>query len=176
MQQSGVSRFTRFFAVLVVAVAVTGSALAHDFTVYRALTGKVNKTPCVTGPTTSPSEFRIDPDGLSTFQAGVALLDTKAYRLRFGVQNAPHDPPVDGDQGTVANVNGFVYTATYTPLLGGDGHWSLKNANRTDAEMKADFAAYAHAGGNVDRNPSYNTNNNPVYCPNAPMRATFLKE
>jgi hypothetical protein len=174
MQQSGVSRITRFFTVLAVALAVTGTALAHDYTIYRALSGNVNATPCVTGPKTNPGEFRIDADGLSTFQDGVALLAAKAYRLRFLVQNAPNDPPVQGDTGTVANVNGFAYTATYTPDQGGAGHWSLINAARSPAEMKTDFSEYARAGGNVDRNPNYN--DNPVYCPGAPTRATFVKE
>jgi hypothetical protein len=152
---------------------MAGSAFAHDFTIYRGLGGNVNKTPCVTGPKTSPSEFRIDPDGLSTFQSNVALDTSKPYRVGFLVTGAPNDPPVQGDTGSVANVNGYTYTATYSPQLGGAGHWSLKNTTRTDQEMKNDFSAYAKLVGNTDRNPSYN--NNPPYCPGAPMRTRFAK-
>lgn len=161
MQRSGV---VRFLAALVCALAVTGSALAqHNFTVYRALDGKVGGGGCVTGPATNPGQFRIDADGLSTFQDGVALLATKAYRLRFQVQDAPNDPPQALDHGTVAGMAG--YTATYTPQFG-VGHWSLDNPAKSVPERKADFQAYALAGGNIDRNPNYD--NNPAYCAGAP--------
>lgn len=163
-------RLANFFVSIALATAVAANALAHDFTIYRALSGDVRRG-CVTGPKTAPSEFRIDPDGMSTFQAGVPLAAAKPFRLAFRVQNAPNDPPLDGDRGTVAGVNGFVYTATYTPNHGGPGHWSLQNPDRTATQMKGDFSAYARAGGNIDRNPNYD--GNPPYCDGRPR---FEKE
>lgn len=164
------SSTSRLFAALAFALAMAGSAFAHDFIVYRGLNGNVNGTPCVTGPKTNPGEFRIDPDGLSTFQADVALDASKPYRVGFQVTGAPNDPPVQGDQGTTM-VNNLAYTATYTPQFGGRGHWSLINPLRTEKEMKDDFAAYTKAG-NSSRNPSYNNPPpdppNPPYCPGAP--------
>ena len=170
------SSFSRIFAVLAFAVAVTGSAFAHNFTVYRGLKGNVRKSPsppCVNRALVNPGEFNVQGDGLSTWQAGFPLDTTKPYRLAFLVENAPNDPPQQDDTGTVNGINGQTYTATYTPQFGGTGHWSL---NRPGAD-RADFSEYARANPNqISRNPSYAVPPNTDYCADAPTRTRLRKE
>lgn len=171
-------RSSRIFAVLAFAVAMAGSAFAHNFTVYRGLKGNVRKSPpppCVNRALVNPSEFNIQGDGLSTWQAGFPLDVTKAYRLAFLVEGAPNDPPQQGDTGTVSGINDQTYTATYTPQFGGDGHWSL---NRPGAD-RADFSAYARDNSNQrSPNPSYVVNppNFPDYCADGMTRTRLRKE
>jgi hypothetical protein len=164
-------RLANLFAAAAIALAFAAGVLAHDFDVYRGVPGRTNRG-CVTGPKITGSEFTIGPDGLSTFEAGYPLDSQKAYRLLFRVTGVPHDPPHPGDQGSVVNVNGHDYTATYTPEHG-EGHWSLKEPNLSTQAMKADFVAYGDAG-HTSRNPTYNGATR--YCDTAPRRERLPKE
>lgn len=148
--------------VLVALLALCAqAALAHDYTVYRALRGVVTGD-CVSGPEINEQTFRIDEDGLSTFQDGAKLRASDAYRVAFRVENVASSPPQQGEAGTVEGM--LLWTGTFTPNIA-EHHWSLKKPDTSKKKMKQALVAYANAG-HVSRNPDYN--NEPAYCHDAP--------
>lgn len=148
--------------VLVALLALCArAALAHDYTVHRALRGLV-RVDCVSGPEITEATFRIDEDGLSTFQEGADLRASDAYRVAFLVEDVASNPPQEGEAGTVQGM--LLWTGTFTPSIAAH-HWSLKKPGASKNAMKRELVAYANAG-HVSRNPDYN--GQPAYCHDAP--------
>lgn len=153
--------YRRLSLVLAAVVALAAIPAAADVTVYRALNGKPKndtRSPdgkCWNGAQTSPSQFRIDPDGLSTFEDPPGVGTTHPYRVRFvvtGVGACTNDSR--DDNGPVTGMAG--YRGTCSPQHGGQGHWSLDNTARSESEKKQEFSDHAGAGGDTQGNPGYN--------------------
>jgi len=114
-----------------------------DVTVYRALARKNT-----TYAKVKDSEFRIDDDGLSTFEGNEFVVTNKQCKLEFTVEGVDSKP----ETGTSGNIEGMEgYKGTYTPEFG-EGHWSLANS---DGTVAGDFTAYALTGGKISVNGGY---------------------
>jgi len=109
-----------------------------DVTVYRATDGK-NKTYAKV----ADSQWRIDDDGLSTFELANFDVTNKACQITFVIKNVTSQPD-PGTKGPVENMAG--YNGVYTPDLGGKGHWSIQAPNGTPAKaFQAAVTAYVIA-------------------------------
>lgn len=131
-------------------VGSLGASVAlADVSVYRGLQRKN-----ATYAKVATAQFRIDNDGLSTFEATqfATGATSRQCKLKFtivGVNSLPND-------GTHGNINSMPgYEGTYTSNLGGAGHWSIKNTNVTDQQMAQDFVAYAIATQEITINADY---------------------
>ena len=95
-------------------------------TVYRGING------------TNPGAFRVDPDGVSTFEIpppGFAFI--VAFRVRYD------RPKVQGKEGFLIDPELQGGTATYTPQHGGEGHWSLNFPGNSTEEIKKLLSEFA---------------------------------
>lgn len=120
-----------------------------DVTVYRA-TDRKNATYAKV----ADGQWRIDPDGLSTFELANFNVTTKACQITFVIQNVTSQP-APGTHGPVQNMAG--YNGVYTPEHGGDGHWSIQPPHGTsNAAFQAAVTAYviAHVATGVNANYS----------------------
>lgn len=97
---------------------------------YRAVKSRKNKD-------LGNSAWRIDSDGLSTFET-VVRTDTRPYKLEFRI-DADRTDEIDkemGDgnyenrpSGAVEDLSGA--TGSYTPEHGGEGHWSISGVEKS---------------------------------------------
>jgi len=130
------------------AVVSFGIAEAQaDVNVYRAL-GRKNATYAKV----NDDQFRVDDDGLSTFEAAEFTVTNKQCKLVFVIKDVESKPEQD-TEGTIEGMEG--YKGIYTPQHGGEGHWSIINSDKTKEEMQADFTTYALSGGNISQNAGY---------------------
>lgn len=86
-------------------------------------------------PITSPSQFRLDSDGVSTFEL-YAVPGNKPYMVTYNVWIKANYKP--GDEGIVMGsqvYNGTHCTARYTPEHGGAGHWSVNCSPRDETPV-----------------------------------------
>jgi RHS repeat-associated protein len=87
---------------------------------------------------TNPGAFRVDSDGVSVFEVvPPGYKFSVPFRLRY------KSPKNTGTVGILLAPELTGGTATYTPHLGGPGHWSLNFPGKTADEIKrllADFA------------------------------------
>ncbi len=90
--------------------------------IYRGLDGDINsERSYFKKPITSPSQFRVDVDGVSTFELA-DLPGNKPYAL--GLKVKVKTPIVPGSNGPVVDIP--ICTGTFTPELGGGlKHWSV---------------------------------------------------
>jgi hypothetical protein len=153
-----------FTAAAVLSALLGVVPAAADVTSYRALNGKTKndaRSPdgkCWNGAQTSPSQFRIDDDGLSTFEDSSNFDSTRPYRVGFVISGVAHcDAHTTGSGGAVQSMHG--YLGTCTPAFG-DGHWSLDNEGVSENQKKQDFSDYSQD--RAQRNPRY-AGNRP-YC------------
>jgi len=125
------------------------SVALADVSVYRGLQRKN-----ATYAKVATGQFRIDDDGLSTFEAAqfATKATTRQCKLQFTIEGVSSQPD-NGTQGDINSMDG--YKGTYSPNLGGTGHWSIKNANRTDDEMAQDFVNYAITTQRITVNAHY---------------------
>jgi hypothetical protein len=94
-----------------------GTLAYADVEVFRAIDSKNTTYAKVVD-----SQWRIDPDGLSTFEAANFKVTGKPCKVRFIVSGVT--PPFNaGDQGNIHNMPGYI--GIYTPEHGGVGHWSI---------------------------------------------------
>jgi hypothetical protein len=119
----------------------SGQAIA----VYRELGGKKSGG-VFTRPIYSPGEFRVDPDGVSTFEPAY-LPGYKPYAIGFGVKFQP--PKVPGTTGPLEHLPQC--WATYTPPP--RGHWSINCVGSTEM-TKQTLSAYAREMGAI-LNPNW---------------------
>lgn len=149
-------------AVLIPMIAVGGgsglvlfgaSAAQADVVVYRGLPRKN-----ATYAKVRDSEFRIDEDGLSTYEAAEFALKatTRQCKLAFTIEGVASKPE-DGTHGVVTGMEGF--TGTYSPNLGDEteeGHWSVN----ADGAAQVSFSNHALVDGNLSVNAGYTGNSN----------------
>ncbi len=131
-------------------VGSLGASVAlADVSVYRGLQRKN-----ATYAKVATAQFRIDNDGLSTFEAAqfATKATTRQCKLQFTIEGV-NSQPNDGTQGDIDSMAG--YQGTYTSNLGGTGHWSIKNTNRTNDDMAQDFVDYAIATQRITVNADY---------------------
>ena len=119
----------------------SGEAIA----VYRGLGGKKSGG-VFSRPIYSPSEFRVDPDGVSTFELAL-LPGNKPYAIGFGVKFQP--PKIPGTTGPLEHLPQCL--ATYTPPP--PGHWSINCTGSADM-TKQTLSAYAREKGAI-LNPNW---------------------
>ena len=102
--------------------------------VYRAINRK-NATYAKINDT----QWRIDPDGLSTFEQADLTVTDKPCLVAFPlIGGGPKPTP-----GTERIVSGFYpYQGEYTPVHGGPGHWSIHIEAGHGVTDASDFTAY----------------------------------
>ncbi len=120
----------------------TASPTPSIVTSYRGLDGDVHSSKTYfRRAVLSPSQFRFDADGLSTFEIS-DLPGNKPYAMAFDISVTV--PYKEGDSGPVLNVPSC--EATYTPSLGGGlRHWSV-NCNVADPRQHVSDFAKANPG------------------------------
>lgn len=153
------------FMRIVAGLALLGlvAAAQAQVTVYRATDYKNN-----TYAKISDGQWRIDPDGLSTFELAYFNVPAKRCMVSFVILGVASLPP-QGTQGQVQNMPpGFI--GEYTPQHGGPGHWSLQGPPGTPAPvLQAAITAYVIQNAAAQRNPTYTgTNQSTCTTPNAP--------
>ncbi len=129
-------------------VSFGASAAQADVTVYRGLQRKN-----ATYAKVNDNQFRIDDDGLSTFEAAefAGNATTRQCKLALTIEGVVSKPNEGTTQGDITGMAG--YQGTYTPEYGGDGHWSIaKTGGGTTA---GDFTTYALADGHISVNAGY---------------------
>ena len=119
-------------------------------TVYRGLGGeKSGDHTYFLRPNTSPSDFRIDADGVSTFEL-VDLPSSFPYALGFAI--SVKKPITRGSTGPIVDLPNC--SGTFTPNNKGKRHWSL---NCTGEPANVQFSKYAKNEGknSIILNPLY---------------------
>jgi hypothetical protein len=128
-----------------------------NVTVYRA-TDRKNATYAKV----ADGQWRIDEDGLSTFELANFNVTNKACQITFVIQNVTSQPD-PGTRGQVQNMAAG-YIGVYTPEHGGVGHWSIQPPHGTsNAAFQAAVTAYVIAHGATGVNANY-TGSNPSLC------------
>jgi len=130
------------------------SMLTAQLTVYRA-TDRKNATYA----RINDGQWRIDPDGMSTFEGPNFTAANKPCRVSIVILRVNSLPP----QGTTGQVQGMPtgYVGEYTPQHGGNGHWSIHGpAGTVDATLQQTITEYVINRGNIGRpvtavNPLY---------------------
>jgi len=141
-------------ATILAATLLSCSMLAAQVTVYRG-TGRGNAAYA----TINDSQWRIDPDGMSTFEGPNFNVPEKRCKVSFVILGVNSLPP----QGTTGQVQGMPtgYVGEYTPQHGGNGHWSIHGPPGTpNATLQATITEYVINRGNIGRpvtavNPLY---------------------
>lgn len=131
------------------------SAARADVSVYRGLQRKN-----ATYAKVADAQFRIDDDGLSTFEAAEfgPNSTTRQCKLEFVIEGVDSQPAA-GTHDNIASMAG--YQGTYSPALGGAGHWSIGNTADVANTSAADFTAYALANAaRITVNAAYTGNSN----------------
>jgi hypothetical protein len=150
--------------LLLGAVTLLGGALAFaDVTVFRGIDKKN-----ATYAKVNDGQWRVDPDGVSTFEDPPFSAPTKACKASFVVLGV-NSRPAQGTRGQIQNMP-TGYEAEYTPQHGGVGHWSIQGPNGTpNAVLQTAITQYVIAQGAASVNASY-TGKNPSACttPGAP--------
>jgi len=125
-----------------------------DVTVYRAVANK-NATYALI----NNSQWRIDDDGLSTFELANFSVTDKRCQVAFVITGVASSP-VPGTEGPVQGMaEGFV--GEYTPQHGGVGHWSIHGPHGTQpAALQAQITANVIARRAAARNASYTGSSN----------------
>ena len=103
---------------------------------YRGLDGDFRNGVYIK-PIYSPSQFRVDSDGVSTFELAF-LPGNKPYSVGFNITIHTYKYP-----GITGQILGLPECgATYTPDLGGEGHWSI-NCSGGPETTKQTLSGYA---------------------------------
>jgi hypothetical protein len=103
--------------VLFCAGSLFSTLATADVNVFRAIDRKN-----ATYAKVADAQWRIDEDGLSTFEAANFIVPGKPCKVRFTVVGV--NPPFNqGDQGPIHNMAGYI--GVYSPQHGGLGHWSI---------------------------------------------------
>jgi len=126
-------------ATILAATLLSCSMLAAQVTVYRG-TGRGNAAYA----TINDSQWRIDPDGMSTFEGPNFNVPEKRCKVSFVILGVNSLPP----QGTTGQVQGMPtgYVGEYTPQHGGNGHWSIRApAGTVDATLQQAITTYVIA-------------------------------
>lgn len=133
-----------------------------DVTVYRAVDRKN-----ATFAKIADNQWRIDDDGLSTFEAANFTVTNKACRVSFVIEGVA-SAPAEGTQGNIKNMQGYV--GVYTPQHGGEGHWSIQAPTGTvAATAQTAITNYVIAQQVASVNAGY-TGGSPSQC-NTPAQA-----
>jgi len=141
-------------ATILAATLLSCSMLAAQVTVYRA-TDRRNAADA----RINDGQWRIDPDGMSTFEGPNFTAANKPCRVSFVILRVNSLPP----QGTTGQVQGMPtgYVGEYTPQHGGNGHWSIHGPPGTpNATLQQTITEYVINRGNIGRpvtavNPLY---------------------
>jgi hypothetical protein len=82
---------------------------------------------------TSPSQFRVDPDGVSTFETPSA-----GKKMQLPIKVRYKGEKKEGTEGELLDndLKAQGGKAVYTPSHGGEGHWSLQFPGKSDDEVK----------------------------------------
>lgn len=153
------------FMRIVAGLALLGlvAAAPADVTVYRAVDYKN-----ATYAKINDGQWRIDPDGLSTFELPNFNVPGKRCMVSFVIEGVT-SMPAQGTQGQIQNMPpGFI--GEYTPQHGGPGHWSLQGPMGTpNAVLQTAITTYVIQNAAAQVNPTY-TGGNQSTCttPNAP--------
>jgi RHS repeat-associated protein len=116
---------------------------------YRGLDGEKSKDRTYyRRPQTNPGQFRLDPDGVSTFELAY-LPGNKPYAVGFRIQVEGLTRP--GSIGPILNIP-FSCTGTYTPQYG-EGHWSINCVPREQTPKI--LSTYAKQPGRIMLNPHW---------------------
>jgi hypothetical protein len=116
---------------------------------YRGLDGEKSKNRTYyRRPQTNPGQFRLDPDGVSTFELAY-LPGNKPYAVGFRIQVEGLTRP--GSIGPILNIP-FSCTGTYTPQYG-EGHWSINCVPREQTPKI--LSTYAKQPGRIMLNPHW---------------------
>jgi len=128
------------------------TAASADVTVFRATTYK-NATYALV----NDAQWRIDPDGLSTFEAAEFDVPDKRCQVAFVIEGVQSQP----NPGTQGQVDGMPqgYVGEYTPQHGGAGHWSIHGPVGTLPDLlKALITANVIARQSAAQNAAYTGN------------------
>lgn len=153
---------------LPVPAAVHGgvTSVLPNVNAYRYLNGQKNGSgTCWRRAQSSPSQFRFDPDGMSTFESAVVADTNRPYRVRFAIVNpgtAHCDTTSQGRAGAVQHLGNF--RGTCTPQHGGAGHWSIQDTLLADSTKKRLVSQYARADTSRIEHSLHYTGGVP-YCP-----------
>lgn len=125
------------------------AAVAHaDVTVYRGIDYKN-----ATYAKVNDSQWRVDSDGISTFELANFSSPTKRCMVSFVILDV-NSKPAQGTRGQIQNMPPG-YVAEYTPDYGA-GHWSLKApVGVGDAALKAAVTEYVIAQQVAQVNTTY---------------------
>lgn len=136
-------------ATILAATLLSCSMLAAQVTVYRG-TDKKNATDA----RINNSQWRIDQDGMSTFEGPDFDIRDKRCKVSFLILNV-NSRPAQGTTGQVQNMPPG-YVGVYTPQLGGDGHWSIQAPLGTvNATLQQAITAYVIAHQVASVNTTY---------------------
>jgi len=145
---------TLFFAV---ASLLLCSQVLADVTVFRAVHRKN-----ATYAKINDAQWRIDSDGLSTFELAQFNVPAKPCQVSFVVVGV-NSQPVQGTTGPIQYMP-VGYIGEYTPQLGGAGHWSIHGPNGTPAAtLQLEITTYVIAQLAAAVNPTY-TGGSPSQC------------
>jgi len=78
---------------------------------------------------TAPSAFRVDPDGVSTFE-----VPSTTHKANLPIRAIYQGEKVPGTIATLPDIKGGI--AVYTPEHGGPLHWSLRFAGKSEQQIK----------------------------------------
>lgn len=158
---------SKLSAVFVVAVflmpGILGLSLpgraSANVAIYRVIDAKN-----ATYAKVADAQWRIDPDGMSTFEQ--AQLPGNKRCMAFFTVVGPGSQPNQGDHGIIAGF--YPYQGTYTPNLGGVGHWSLQREINPPAQP-GEITAYVIQNAATAVNPNYQgSNKSQCKTPDAP--------
>lgn len=135
------------------------SQVSADVMIYRGIDNKN-----ATYAKVADNQWRIDDDGMSTFELA-QLPGNKPCMAAFHVVG-PGSQPTPGIHGIIAGF--YPYGATYTPNLGGAGHWSLQREIDPPARP-AEITAFVIQSRATAKNPNYvGKTNSQCLTPDAP--------
>ncbi|MDK2123374.1 hypothetical protein [Parachitinimonas caeni] len=146
----------------VIATAVLGSLLLSatawaDVEVYRGINRRN-----ATYAQVNNAQWRVDPDGVSTFENARFSAPQKPCRARFIILGV-NAMPAPGIAGQIAFMPEG-YRGVYTPEHGGEGHWSLQAPAGTDNDaFKLALTAYVIERHATEVNDTYN-GGHPSHC------------
>ncbi|MCP3750879.1 hypothetical protein [Pseudomonas sp. SBB6] len=135
---------TRNLLTLAVAGMLCNSLAFANVDIFRAVDRKNT-----TYAKVADSQWRIDPDGLSTFELPNLNVNNKACKVRFTVVGVASKPAAH-TQGNILNMAGYI--GVYTPEYG-EGHWSITRT--AGAALPADITAYVLGNNAASINTGY---------------------
>jgi hypothetical protein len=139
----------RSFYIYVVSLLLCSMALAEEVKVYRAVDYKN-----ATYAKINDAQWRVDPDGVSTFEKDEFNVDNKACQVYFVIENVS-SKPAPGTTGHIKNMPG-AYLAKYTPEPDRPGHWSIPVPQGHTAEgLKSAITDYVIQQKVAEKNPNY---------------------